>query len=218
MSASHNRGDERMDELWGRIREAYNAPPPTPREEMWSEIEARLVPRDADIVDLEMERQGRLASARTAVEWAAAAAAVLLLGIAVGRVTAPGGAPKVTEVEAETSAALSYVTAEHLERSEMLLRMVRSDARQGGLDPVTRRWAQGLLTETRLLLDAGGAVEDPSLADLLEDLELVLVQIVGAAQGEGRAQDDLGLALRGLEEREVLSRIQAVTPQALPGT
>jgi hypothetical protein len=64
-------------------------------------------------------------------------------------------------------------------------------------------------------MDAQGRA-DPLMSDLLEDLELILVQIVGVANApagdEGRVESELNLALEGLEEREVLTRIQAVVP------
>ena len=107
---------------------------------------------------------------------------------------------------------------EHLGRSESLLTMVRADARSGSVDPGVSKWARELLTETRLLMDLPEA-DDAVVLELLEDLELVLVQIVGVAEAKGDPVDDrseLALALEGLEERDVLARIQAVLP-AGPG-
>jgi hypothetical protein len=63
-------------------------------------------------------------------------------------------------------------------------------------------------------LDAQGG-SDPLLRELLEDLELVLVQLVGASATEGdsaKIQSEWNLALEGLEDTEVLSRIRAVLP------
>jgi len=63
--------------------------------------------------------------------------------------------------------------------------------------------------------------DDPEMEGLLEDLELVLVQIVGAAElGSGqdaRMRTELSLAMRGLEEGEVLPRIQAALPNEMAG-
>ena len=36
------RRNEQMDELLTELREGYNPPPPTPREEMWAIIQSRL--------------------------------------------------------------------------------------------------------------------------------------------------------------------------------
>jgi hypothetical protein len=64
-------------------------------------------------------------------------------------------------------------------------------------------------------MDAQGQ-SDPIMTELLEDLELVLVQILGAANAapgdEAQVRSELDLALDGIEEREVLPRIQAVLP------
>ena len=111
--------------------------------------------------------------------------------------------------------ALSPVEREHFDRTESLLTMVRTDARAGRIDPATADWASGLLTQTRLLLDASDGRQQ-EMGDLLLDLELVLIQIVGVAEtgamDEARARTELELALRSLEEGEVLSRIQAALP------
>ena len=53
---------------------------------------------------------------------------------------------------------------------------------------------------------------------LLEDLELVLVQVVGVTEHGGdraRTRSEMNLALDGLKERDVLPRIQAVVPAGL---
>ena len=116
------------------------------------------------------------------------------------------------------ASALRMAALEHFGRTESLLTVVRADARSGRVDPAMGAWARGLLAETRLLLDAP-ASDDPAVLELLEDLELVLVQIVGITDGAPSGSDEeseLSLALEGLEERDVLSRIQAVMP-AGPG-
>lgn len=227
--SGHDTDDGRMDGLGLVLRDTYNPPPTTPRDEMWEAIEARLHPRETEVVDLAGERRRRDAAgpawrARRAWSWAAAAAAVLVVGVGIGRLTAPGVAPMAFDEgamvpEGADTGLLRVAAMEHLGRSETLLRMVRADGVGGQLDPAVGAWAKGLLSQTRLLLDVA-AGEDPAMRELLEDLELVLVQIVGVtgAEGEdpGRARSELSLALEGLEQRDVLSRIQAVVPQG-PG-
>ncbi len=228
--------DDRWNNVMNRLRQDYNTPPPTPRKEMWSEIQARLEPRgakggapvegpegDGSVVSIAGARTKRGIRSHHPLRWAAAAAAVLVVGVGIGRVTAPAPGPLSTGggVAARTpdSDALKMVAVEHLTRTESLLTMVRADARSGRLDPAVVSWARSLLGETRLLMDArsGG---DPVMGQLLEDLELVLAQIVGVAGAEDGDQDrlrsELTLALDGMERRDVLPRIQAVIP-AGPG-
>lgn len=221
-----------MDEMVKRLRGDYNPPPRTPREEMWAEIQTRIRMRhDASdaageapgpgILSLEEARRTRATRLHRSLGWAGAAAAVLILGLAIGRMTAPGappvGAPVAagTPVAAADPAVLRAAALDHLSRTESLLTLVRADARAGRLEPGLGSWARGLLSQTRLLMDAQGDA-DPVMAELLEDLELVLVQIVGVANTKetngAEVRSELNLALDGLEEREILPRIQAVVP------
>lgn len=224
-----NRG-ERLDELLGRTRATYNVAPEVPRDEMWKAISAGIAEiragrADAPAVDLERARRRR-ALATHPGWWAMAAAALVVLGIGIGRTTAPvaesagnvevAGATDAPSLGADPSDALELAAREHLGRSESLLTMVRADARNGSIDPGTAQWAQGLLSQTRLLLDARRS-GDRAVEALLEDLELVLIQIVGVSQAgspeeAARVRTELELTLRSLEQREVLPRIHAVLP------
>lgn len=213
--------DERTNEMLGRVRETYNVPSDTPREEMWQAISARMGETHATVVDLAAARRRR-SRAWGPVRWAVAAAALLVLGVGVGRMSAPvADGAAVAAIAPDPTAALEFVAREHLGRTESLLTMVRADARTGVLDPALAEWAGGLLLQTRLLIDARRS-GDPTLEELLQDLELVLIQIVGAAEtgsmDEVRARLELELALRSLEDGEMLPRIQAVLPTGMAGT
>jgi len=214
------------DGLGDLLREEYNAPPATPRDEMWTAIEAGLG-AGGQVRSLDSAPSRRWAALRRPLAWSAAAAAVLVVGVGIGRLTAPAPTP-VAEAPAETpdgveASILRVAAVEHLGRSETLLRMVRADGRSGRVDPAVGAWARGLLTQTRLLMDSSED-QDPAMRELLEDLELVLVQIVGvskvAGEDESRVREELTLALQGMDQREVLSRIQAVVPSGsgLAGT
>lgn len=119
-----------------------------------------------------------------------------------------------------TPASFTLAAREHFGRTESLLTMVRADARAGRVDPATTAGAAGLLSQTRLLLDAQGD-SDLGVTDLLLDVELLLIQIVGVSEtgsmDEARARTELELALRSLDEGEVLPRIQAVLPAGMEG-
>jgi hypothetical protein len=202
-----------MDPGVERLREEYNPPPGTPREEMWAVIEAGLGARSGEVVSLAEARAKHVFAHRNPLGWAAAAAAVLILGVGIGRMTAPASPPVAGDRVVRQASVVRAAALEHFGRSESLLTLARADARSGRVDPAIGKWARGLLTETRLLMDVP-ETNDPAVRELLEDLELVLVQLVGVADvGDGaQKQSELTLALRGLEESDVLSRIQAVLP------
>ena len=92
---------------------------------------------------------------------------------------------------------------------------MRADVRAGRVPPALADWSRTLLSQTQLLMDAQTG-NDPAMTELREDLELVLVQIVGiaadATTDKTRIRTEMNLALSGMEENEVLSRIQAVVP------
>ena len=79
------------------------------------------------------------------------------------------------------------------------------------------RWGREVLTSTRLLLDSP-AGDDPQLRALLDDLELVLVQIIGLSGG-GAPLDatDRALIDRALEDHNLLPRIRTAVPPANVG-
>lgn len=214
--------EERTDPLVQKAREHYNVPPATPRNEMWGAISARIAEEPGQVIDITGARARRAGLGGRRMGWAVAAAAVLVLGLGIGRMTAPTGLEVggvATRVAAP--AALSLAAQEHFGRTESLLTMVRADARMGRLDPDTGVWAGGLLSQTRLLIDAhaGG---DETMRELLLDLELVLVQIVGVVEtgpaDAAKERMELDLAVRTIQEGEVLSRIHAALPVGFAGT
>ena len=212
------------DPMLEKIRAEYHPPGEVPREEIWRGIEDRLGAEEVAVVDLAEERRRRSSGSTWAgLGVAAAAAAVLVLGVGIGRVTAPSAVETVAVQGTETEMgadAIALVAQAHFGRTESLLTMARADARSGRIDPLTADWARELLSETRILIDAHNDPSEP-LSELLMDLELVLIQIVGAAEGESTeetlARTELELALRSLDEGEVLPRLQAALPSALSG-
>ncbi len=221
------------EEILGMLREGYHPPPATPREEMWDAIRARL-PRAGEtqaapasregVVELEARRRARSApSPRRMAYLAVAAAALLVLGVGIGRMSAPGAPDPasaggaVATSEPGGSTPFRTAAAEHLRGTEALLTVVRSDARAGELDPQVRRLAEGMLTQTRLFLDASEG-SDSELRRLMEDLELVLAQIVAVSEEGGRTRSELDLALRGAESRDVIERIRTLSGPTMAGT
>ncbi len=198
--------EDRFEQLLRDAARDYHRPPDTPREAMWRRIEAARAARRRVIV------------LRPWVRWGAGLAAVLAVGIALGRWTAgaggaggrgrgAGGADRVS--------ALAYrvAAAQHLTRTEALLTGFRAEARAG--EPTVQFTAQArdLLITTRLMLDSPAA-DDPRLKSLLEDLELVLAQI--AQLPASGAREDVQLINQGLDQRSVLLRLRTAIP-AGPG-
>lgn len=198
--------DDRFEELLRETGREYHHPPATPREEMWAAIVAERQRR-------RLHRPSRVW--RPAWRWGLGMAAVLLLGIAIGRFVRPGGSPApsaaVPSVASDTAGGLAYrlVAAQYLTRTETLLTGFRADARSGRVDEQFAAQARRLLASTRLLLDSP-AGRDPRLQALLQDLELVLAQI--AVLPAARDTQDVRLITQDIEQRSVLTRLRTVMP------
>lgn len=185
-----------------RLRDAargYHQPPPTPRQEMWAVIAARRAAAPAGTL-------------RPWMRWGAGIAAMLVLGFAIGRFTAPGRdaapvAAGAAAADAGNGGTVYRVAAtQYLSRTEAFLTGFRADAERGRLETGFRASARELLTATRLLLDSP-AGQDERLRELLEDLELVLAQIARYESGE-----DAQFIDQGLDQRSVLLRLRAEIP------
>jgi hypothetical protein len=224
--------DRDFDSMLRALREAEPAPP-VPREEMWLRIQAQRVARlnggvavgpTEDSTDIEQTNAGvaqqdvfALRPRRTAwVQWGAALAAMLVIGIGLGRLslqqaTTSPSAPAAASADAATADAVPtayrLAATQHLHRTEALLASLVIDARTRGAAEVSS-WAAELLTDTRLLL-ASPAAEDPALERLLSDLELVLSQIAGIPAA--RADEEVELIQDGLNQSDVLLRLRAAT-------
>ena len=202
--------DDRFADLLREAARDYHRPPETPREELWARIETERRRRRA---------APRVVVLRTAWRWGLGLAAVLLLGIAIGRwfrpaqqAAAPALAPGAAR-GARGDLAYRIAAAQYLTRTETLLTGFRADARAGQLDAQFVSQARELLSSTRLLLDSP-AGRDARLKSLLEDLELVLAQI--ALLPAVRDSADVELITQGMDQSSVLTRLRTANP-AGPG-
>ena len=200
--------DDRFEE---RLREAaqdFHRPPDTPREEMWRRIAAARAARKHQVIVL-----------RSALRWGVGIAAVLALGVAIGRWSVRGGeSPSSPTVAAGTYQAptLAYrvAAAQYLTRTEALLTGFRAESRTPSVPAAQfATQARDLLATTRLILDSPAAA-DTRLKGLLEDLELVLAQIAQLPSGGDR--EDVQSINQGLDQRSVLLRLRTANP-AGPG-
>jgi len=189
--------ETKFDQWLQDAAKQYNAPGPTPRDEMWARIRAERA-----------ERGQRVAVPRPWLRWGLAAAAVLVIGIGIGRSTykqpPQGGTPD------PTGSAVVYQMAatQYLSRTETFLTGFRADLRAGRLDAFPGQ-ARDLLATSRLLLDSPAA-DDPRMRALLEDLELVLVQISQLEAGRDRRNADL--ITQDMDQRSVLPKLRSAIP------
>jgi hypothetical protein len=196
--------EEELDSAWREAARAYHEPPATPRDEMWQAIQHRE-PRPAS----------RSAQVRLRPWLPLAAAAVLALGIGIGRLSnhSVGSVTEIPAVQKQAArlnpTAYRLAAVEHLGQSEEFLTLFRTSVSLGTNERLASATARQLLVTDRLLLDSPAA-SDPKLRVLLEDLELVLAEIAQLAP-EPRSQD-VELIRRGIERGGVLSRLRTAVP------
>jgi hypothetical protein len=230
--------DDRLDDLLNEAARDYNNPPETPREAIWDRIVAE---RAADPGAAEPHK--RIAKVRRSV-WhrtkrhpgsvraparptlrrlflGAGIAAVLALGIGLGRLSTNAGnptagpvvtpAPVATQTAARgSSTAYQLAATEYLSQSEAFLTLFRASVRHNaGNERLGSATARQLLATNRLLLDSP-AGSDAKTRLLLQDLELVLAEIAQLSP-ESR-QRDLDLITEGLERGGVMSRLRTAVP------
>jgi hypothetical protein len=221
-----SRRNRSMDDQDDRLRELageYNQPPETPREAMWQRIVAqRKNPAEPPNPTEGPEDSGpstrvlpfRFRSVRP-VRVAAGIAAILAIGIGLGRLTVHPAAPaKAPVTVAATSphtntAAYRLVTTEHLSQSEEFLTLFRASVRGQRDERLASATARQLLASNRLLLDSPAADDAPTRL-LLQDLELVLAEI--AQLSSSPKSHDLDLITEGIEQGGVLSRLRTAVP------
>jgi len=195
--------DDRFDRLLREVAQDYHRPPTPPREEMWRAIVATRATR----------RQRRDVW-RATLRWGVGIAAVLALGVAIGRFSAGRGGADSATSDRGSGLAYQLAAAQYLTRTEALLTGFRTETRAG--EPAASQFAaqaRDLLGTTRLMLDSPAAA-DVRLRALLEDLELVLAQI---AQLPARGnQEDVQVITHALEQRSVLLRLRSASSPA-PG-
>jgi len=183
-------------------RTTYHAPRTIPRDEMWKKIEAGRSNR-------------RVIELRPWLRWAVAAAAVLILGIGIGRWTAHQPVTTVAAADSTTSTQSDLVyqvaATQYLSHTEAFLTSFRADIGSHGSAHSARfaLQARDLLSTTRLMLDSP-AGKDQRLRSLLEDLELVLVQI--SQLDPSQDGHDTDLIRQGMNQSNVLPKLRSAIP------
>ena len=227
--------DDRFDDQLRDSAREYNTPPVTPKEEMWAAIQAKKAEETEEAKraggKAERRKGGREAIARfprTALPpyrrllpWSAGIAALLALGIGLGRLSAPEPGPAApVMVTPDTPPRVSDVAyriaaTEHLGQSEAFLTLFRASVRGGGNEQLASATARQLLATNRLLLDSPAASHARTRL-LLQDLELVLAEI--AQLSPRPSSPDLDLITEGLERGGVMSRLRTAVPSGASTT
>ena len=180
---------------------SYHSPLPTPREEMWKRIQDAR--RNKHVIEL-----------RPWMRWTVAAAAVLILGIGIGRWTAhqatrDNATPIASTSDSSRNLVYEVAATQYLSRTETFLTSFRAYGRSRADNARFASQARDLLTTTQLMLDSP-AGDDPRLRPLLEDLELVLVQI-SQLDARGGAHDT-DLITQGMNQSNVLPKLRSAIP------
>lgn len=200
--------DDQLPDAARLAARGYNNPPEltgADLDAMWSGIEAEA------FAGTTPGRRSPIAGRWFPITRVAQMAAVLILGVAIGRFALPRDA--VVATGTITSAAdadtvripepYQATTSRYLGQTAALLVGLPSDGSRA--DGANIGSAKDLLSTTRMLLDSPAA-SDPRLRALLEDLELVLAQVVRLQADH--SGDELDFIRQALEQRDVLPRLR----------
>lgn len=198
--------EDRLDKIIDSAADHYNVPPVNPPfEQMWTAIESEAFGPQV---------QGIAPARRTSLvnsPWLRMAA-VLVLGVAIGRFT--NVAPATPEVSDESTArpmagmdveaSYQLSTERYLGQAVTLVAGLPRQLQSGRIDSAYVARASESLSTLRLLMDSPAA-SNPRLRALFEDLELVLVQVVQMpASGDAT---DAKLIRQAMQERDVMPRL-----------
>ena len=185
--------DEHFDRLMKDAADTYHRPPAPPLDEMWATIEAES-----------FGAKGRWSL--IANPWLRMAA-VLVLGVAIGRLTSGNPAARPPSVANPQEIADSYrlTTDRFLAQTVALLVQLPGELQSGRADSAFRGRANQSLTRLRLLMDSPAA-GNPRLRSLFEDLELVLVQVV--QMPKGGSATEANLIRQAIQQRDVMPRLR----------
>src|SRR5207253_10344237 len=115
--------DDRFEQRLRQAAQDYHRPPATPREELWRRIDAARAARRRRIIVLRPVRR-----------WGVGIAAVLALGVAIGRWSVTGSPPSPAGAgpgERTTTFVYQLAAAQYLTRTEALLTGFRAATRGG---------------------------------------------------------------------------------------
>lgn len=200
--------EEQFEDFVRKAAKDYRVPPATPKAEIWERIQAA---RQAPSAERQPATVVDLASRRRLPAWAGgllAAAALLAIGIGLGRYAfrpeaAPGPDPTIAAEASTDSARASSVTRYAAINTLSQVQALLTDYEADRIDDRFQADARDLLSELRMLLGSP-RLTDARLKKLLEDLEVMLVQVARLdrrGQGQEREYIDDGMAQRAIRQR-----------------
>ena len=180
--------------------------------EVWQRIRHRLPERDGSWLG-QWFRWDRLSVA-------AAAAALVLVAFLAGRTSRDAAAPPAVVAPANAAADRDHAegrqrilltsVADHLDRSERVLRDVMNTSDSGDISSA-QGWADDLLTTSRLYRQDALEAGEQSVATVLDDLERSLLEIVHSPSRISAA--DLEQIRRRIDAAALLFKVRVMSDQ-----
>ena len=198
--------EERLDKIIDSAADHYNVPPVNPPfEQMWTAIETEAFGRD--IAPAAPAPRFRLVNN----PWLRMAA-VLVLGVAIGRFTnftpatqSPDAATMTAEAPVVDIQASYQLSAErYLGQAVTLVAGLPRQLQAGQFDSAYVARASESLSTLRLLMDSPAA-SNPRMRALFEDLELVLIQVVQMPSSENAIEKKM--IRQAMQERDMMPRL-----------
>jgi hypothetical protein len=188
--------DEQFERLMKDAADTYNNPPAAPLDQMWASIDAETFGTKRSVV------HHRSLAANPWLRMAA----VLVLGIAIGRGMQPStAAPAMAASTSEIADSYQLTTDRYLGQTVGLLVQLPKQLQSGHTDTAFIGRANQSLAQLRLLMDSPAA-SNPRLRSLFEDLELVLVQVV--QMPKGGSATEANLIQQAMQQRDVMPRLR----------
>ena len=197
--------EKEFNDLVAQLADEHHSETVVPRDRMWANIQDRRA---------KPSRNSRIRGWQVPL----ALAAILVVGIGIGRWSKPipEAGPVAVEVEAESSpmpGIYRHSAMSLFDAAEVRLTDFRMGGKEAEVDRLTTDWAAKMLIQTRLL-QRTPVGEDLEMESLLMDLELVLAQIVGISADS--LEQDVAWVLAGLKDKSTLVRLRAISDRGTP--
>jgi hypothetical protein len=158
------------------------------------------------------ERHRRWQLPWRAISWGAAAALVVIAAFIAGQFTSRPAAPIQTASAPQVMPERMLIVdlGDHLDRSELAL--VEFVSGTDGKDMATsRERAEELVAANRLYRRTASTSGDPAVADVLDELERVLIEIAGTASTA--STNDLDIVRQRIDTRGLLFKVRVMREQ-----